>query len=103
MTRDSTDKIAESNFKVIIEIYKERRINTDFVNFQERLKGMKKEVEGLKKGNPQCSSIIDEVVQEIEKRQTTMYVGYLNRFYLREISKISEMISRLKMFIDASR
>lgn len=90
------DKIAESNLKAIIEIYKERRINTDFVNFQEKLKGMKKEVEGLKKGNPQYSSMIDEIVQEIEKRQTTMYVGYLNRFYLRETSKISEMISRLK-------
>jgi hypothetical protein len=90
------DKIAESNLKAIIEIYKERRINTDFVNFQEKLKGMKKEVEGLKKGSPQCSSMIDEIVQEIEKRQTTMYVGYLNRFYLRETSKISEMISRLK-------
>ena len=97
------DKIAESNLKAIIEIYKERRINTDFVNFQERLKGMKKEVEGLKKGNPQYSSMIDEIVQEIEKRQTTMYVGYLNRFYLRETSKISEMISRVKMFIDAGR
>jgi len=96
MTRDSMDKIAESNLKAIIEIYKERRINTDFVNFQERLKGMKKEVEGLKKGNPQYSSMIDEIVQEIEKRQTTMYVGYLNRFYLREMSKISEMISGLK-------
>ena len=90
------DKIAESNLKAIIEIYKERRINTDFVNFQEKLKGMKKEVEGLKKGNPQYSSMIDEIVQEIEKCQTTMYVGYLNRFYLRETSKISEMISRLK-------
>jgi hypothetical protein len=97
------DKIAESNLKVIIEIYKERRINTDFINFQERLKGMKKEVEELKKGNPRYSPMIDKIVQEIEKRQTTMYVGYLNRFYLREISKISEMISRLKMFIDASR
>jgi hypothetical protein len=97
------DKIAESNLKVIIEIYKERRINTDFINFQERLKSMKKEVEELKKGNPRYSPMIDKIVQEIEKRQTTMYVGYLNRFYLREISKISEMISRLKMFIDASR
>lgn len=96
-------KITKSNFEAIIEIYKERRINTDFVNFQERLKGMKKEVEGLKKGNPQFSSMIDKIVQEIEKRQTTMYVGYLNRFYLREISKISQMISRLKMFTDASR
>lgn len=103
MTRDSTDKIVESNLKAIIKIYKERRINTDFVNFQERLKGMKEEVDGLKKRNPQCSPMINEIVQEIEKRQTTMYVGYLNRFYLREISKISELISRLKMFIDASR
>jgi hypothetical protein len=97
------DKIAESNLKAIIEIYKERRINTDFVNFQERLKGMKKEVEGLKRRKPQFSSMIDEIIQKIEKRQTTMCVGYLNRFYLREISKISERISRLKMFIAASR
>ena len=97
------DKIAESNLKAIIEIYKERRINTDFVNFQERLKDMKKEVESLKKGNPQFSSMIDKIVREIEKRQTTMCVGYLNEFYLREISKISERISRLKMFIAASR
>ena len=90
------DKKADPNFEAIMEIYKERRIDTDFVNFQERLKDMKKEVEELKKGNPQCSSVIDEIVQEIEKFQTTMYVGYLNRFYLREISKISQMISRLK-------
>jgi hypothetical protein len=97
------DKIAESNLKAIIEIYKERRINTDFVNFQERLKGMKKEVESLKKGNPQFSSMIDKIVREIEKFQTTMYVGYLNEFYLLETSKISQMIGRLKMFIAVSR
>jgi len=97
------DKIAESNFKAIIERYKERGINADFVNFQERLKGMKKEVEDLKKGNPQFSSMIDEIVQEIEKFQTTMYVRYLNIYYLLKISKISQRISRLKVFIDASR
>jgi len=97
------DKIAESNFEAIIKRYKERGINTDFVNFQERLKGMKKEVEELKKGNPQYSSMIDEIVQEIEKHQTTMYVSYLNIFYLLKISKISQMICRLKMFIDTRR
>jgi len=76
---------------------------TLWTKYQERLKGMKKEVEDLKKGNPQFSSMIDEIVQEIEKFQTTMYVRYLNIYYLLKISKISQRISRLKVFIDASR
>jgi len=32
------DEIAKSNFETMIEIYKQRKTNMDFVNFQEMLK-----------------------------------------------------------------
>ena len=93
------DKIAKSNFETMIEIYKERKTNMDFVNFQEMLKAMKEEVEELKKGNPRFNSMIDGIVQEIEKYQTASYVGYIKRFYESKISEITAMISRLKAFM----
>ena len=100
---DKNNQIAKSNLETMIKIYKERRINTDFVNFQERLQDMKAEVESLKKENPQYTSMIDEIIREIEERQTTTYVGYLKNVYLSEISKISEKISRLKMFMSVDK
>jgi len=100
---EEKNQIAKSNLETMIKIYKERRINTDFVNFQERLQDMKEEVERLKKGNPQYTSMINEIIQEIEERQITTYVGYLNTIYLSEISKISEKISRLKMFMSVDK
>ena len=93
------DEIAKSNFETMIEIYKERKTNMDFVNFQEMLKVMKEEVEELKKGNPRFNSMIDEIIQEIEKYQTARYVGYIKRFYESKISEITAMISRLKAFM----
>ena len=90
------DEIAKSNLETMIEIYKERKINMDFVNFQEMLKLMKEEVEEFKKGNPRFNSMIDEIIQEIEKYQTTRYVGYIRRFYEGKISGIMRMISNLK-------
>jgi len=100
---EEKNQIAKSNLETMIKIYKERRINTDFVNFQERLQDMKEEVGRLKEGNPQYNSMIDEIIREIEERQTNTYVGYLNFIYLSEISKISEKISRLKMFMSVDR
>jgi len=100
---EDKNQIAKSNLETMIKIYKERRINTDFVNFQERLQDMKEEVERLKKGNPRYTSMINEIIREIEERQTTTYVGYLNTIYLSEISKISEKTSRLKMFMSVDK
>jgi len=100
---EKKNQIAKSNLETMIKIYKEREINTDFVNFQERLQDMKEEVERLKKGNPRYTSMIDEIIREIEERQTTTYVGYLNTIYVRETSKISEKISRLKMFMSVDK
>jgi len=97
------NEMAKSTLEAMIKIYKERGMNTDFINFQERLQDMKEEVERLKKGNPQYKSMIDEIIREIEERQTTTYVGYLNFIYLREISKISDKIFRLKMFMRVDR
>jgi hypothetical protein len=97
------NQIAKSNLETMIKIYKERGINTDFVNFQERLQNMKEEVERLKEGNPRYTSMIDEIIREIVERQTTAYVGYLNTVYVREISKISEKISRLKIFMSVDK
>jgi hypothetical protein len=93
------NEIAKSNFETMIEIYKERKTNMDFVNFQEVLKVMKEEVEEFKKGNPRFNSMIDGIVQEIEKYQTARYVGYIKRFYESKISEITAMISRLKAFM----
>jgi len=100
---EKKNQIAKSNLETMIKIYKERRINTDFVNFQERLQDMKEEVESLKKGNPRYTSMINEIIREIEGHQTTTYVGYLNNIYLSEISKISEKISTLKMFMSVDK
>jgi len=100
---EEKNQIAKSNLETMIKIYKERRINTDFVNFQERLQDMEEEVENLKKGNPRYTSMINEIIREIEERQTTTYVGYLNTIYLSEISKISEKTSRLKMFMSVDK
>jgi len=97
------DEMTKSTLETMIKIYKERGMNTDFVNFQERLQDMKEEVESLKKGNPRYTSMIDEIIREIEGRQTTTYVGYLNTVYVREISKISEKTSRLKMFMSVDK
>jgi len=97
------DEMTKSTLETMIKIYKERGMNTDFVNFQGRLQDMKEEVGRLKEGNPQYNSMIDEIIREIEERQTTAYVGYLNFVYLSEISKISEKISRLKMFMSVDR
>jgi len=93
------DKIAKSNFETMIEMYKERKTNMDFVNFQEMLKLMKEEVEEFKKGNPRFNSMIDGIIQEIEKYQTARYVGYIKRFYESKISEITAMISRLRAFM----
>jgi hypothetical protein len=93
------NEITKSNFETMIEIYKERKTNMDFVNFQEVLKVMKEEVEEFKKGNPRFNSMIDGIVQEIEKYQTARYVGYIKRFYESKISEITAMISRLKAFM----
>jgi hypothetical protein len=92
-------EIAKSNFETMIEIYKQRKTNTDFVNFQERLKFMKKEVEELKRENPGFSSMSDRIIQEIEKYQTARYTGYIKRFYEGKISEITGMIRRLKAFM----
>jgi len=97
------DEIAKSNLKTMIEIYKERKTNMDFVNFQEMLKLMKEEVEEFKKGNPRFNSMIDGIIQEIEKYQTVSYAGYLKRFYDSKISEITAMISRLKAFMSIRR
>jgi hypothetical protein len=75
------NEIAKSNFEMVIGIYKERKTNINFVNFQEMLKVIKKEVEELKKGNPRFNSMTHEIIQEIEKYQTARYVGYIKRFY----------------------
>lgn len=93
------DEIAKSNLETMIEIYKERKINMEFVNFQEMLKLMKEEVEELKRGNPRFISMIDGIIREIEKYQTTRYAGYIRRFYAGRISEITAMISRLKAFM----
>jgi len=100
---EEKNQIAKSNLETMIKIYKERKINIDFVNFQERLQDMKEEVERLKEGNPRYTSMIDEIIQEIVERQTTAYVGYLNTVYVREISKISEKTSRLKIFMSVDK
>jgi len=99
------DEIAKLNLETMIEIYKERKTNTDFVNFQETLKTVKGEVEEFKKGNPRFNSMIDGIIQEIEKYQTGRYAGYIKRFYEGKISGITAMISRLKAFMstDVSR
>ncbi|MCK4434405.1 hypothetical protein KAU92_02855 [Candidatus Bathyarchaeota archaeon] len=96
------DEMAKSNLETMIEMYKERKTNTDFVNFQETLKAMKGEVEEFKKGNPQFKSMIDGIIQEIEKYQTARYAGYIKRFYEGKISEITAMISRLKAFMSTS-
>jgi len=93
------NEIAKSNLETMIKIYKERKTNMDFVNFQETLKTMKGEVEEFKKGNPQFNSMIDRIIQEIEKYQTAGYAGYIKRFYEGKISEITAMISRLKAFM----
>jgi len=93
------DEIAKSNLETMIEIYKERKTDMDFVNFQETLKTMKGEVEEFKKGNPRFNSMIDGIIQEIEKYQTARYAGYIKRFYEGKISEITAMISRLKAFM----
>lgn len=99
------DRIAKLNLETMIKIYKDRKTNTDFVNFQETLKTMKGEVEEFKKGNPRFNSIIDGIIQEIEQYQTARYAGYIKRFYESKISEITAMISRLKTFMstDVSR
>ena len=61
------DEIAKSNFETMIEIHKQRKINTDFVNFQEMLKLVKEEFEELKRENPRFNSMTDRIIQEIEK------------------------------------
>ena len=93
------DETAKSNFETMIEIYKQRKTNMDFVNFQEMLKLMKEEVGKLKKGNPRFNSMTDRIIQEIEKYQTARYRGYIKRYYERKISEITAMISRLKAFM----
>ena len=93
------DEIAKSNFETMIEIYKQRKNNMDFVNFQERLKFMKEEVEELKKGNPRFNSMTDRIIQEIVKYQTARYRGYIKRFYEGRTSEITAMIRRLKAFM----
>jgi hypothetical protein len=93
------DEIAKSNFETMIEIYKQRKINMDFVNFQEMLKLMKEEVEELKRENPRFNSMADRIIQEIEKYQTASYRGYIKRFYEGKISEITAMIRRLKAFM----
>lgn len=100
---EEKNQIVKSNLEAMIKIYKERGIHTDFVNFQERLQNMKEEVERLKEGNPRYTSMIDEIIREIVERQTTAYVDYLNNVYVREISKISEKISRLKIFMSVDK
>ena len=93
------DEIVKSNFETMIEIYKQRKINMDFVNFQEMLNFMKEEVEELKRGNPRFNSMADRIIQEIEKYQTASYRGYIKRYYERKISEITAMIRRLKAFM----
>jgi len=93
------DEIAKSNFEMIMEIYKERKTDMDFVNFQEMLRLLKEEVEELKGGNQQLNSMIDGIIEEIEKYQTTRYAGYIKRFYDRKISEITAMIRRVKVFM----
>ena len=93
------DEIAKSNFETMIEIYKQRKNNMDFVNFQEMLKLMKEEVEKLKRENPRFNSMTDRIIQEIEKYQTASYRGYIKRYYERKISEITAMIRRLKAFM----
>jgi len=62
-------------------------------------KVMKEEVEELKEGNPRFNSMIDGIIQEIEKYQTARYRAYIKRYYDRKISEITAMISRLKAFM----
>jgi len=93
------DEIAKSNFETTIEMYKQRKTNTDFVNFQERLKLMKEEVEESKRENPRFNSMTDRIIQEIEKYQTARCTGYIKRFYEGKISEITGMIRRLKAFM----
>ena len=97
------NQIAKSNLETMIKIYKERKINIDFINFQERLQDMKEEVERFKEGTPRYTSMIDEIIRDIVERQTIAYVGYLSTVYVREISKISEKISTLKMFMSVDK
>ena len=80
-------------------MYREQKINTDFINFQEKLRSVKEEVEHLKKENIP-NYVIDQIIQEIEKYQTTRYTGYLKRYYEGKIFEITEMISRLKLFVN---
>jgi len=96
------DEMAKSNLETMIEMYKERKTNVDFVNVQETLKAMKGEVEEFKKGNPRFNFMIDEIIQEIEKYQTARYAGYIKRFYDDKIAEITVMISRLKAFMSTS-
>jgi len=83
----------------MIEIYKQRKINADFVDFQETLKLTKEEVEELRRGNPRFSSMINRIIQEIERYQNASYTGCIRRFYEGKISEIRAMIRRLKAFI----
>lgn len=93
------DEIDALNLEAMIEIYKKRRTNLDYITFQARLRAMKEEVEDFTKGNPRFKSMIDEIIQEIERYQTVGYVGYIRRFYERRLSEIMVMISRLKAFM----
>ena len=89
----------EMNLKwleAIIEIYKERKIHVDFVNFQKELKTLKVEVEELRVKNPRFKAEVNGIIREIEKYQTTVYSNYIKRFFVKKVSEISSKISRLK-------
>ena len=91
------DEMAKSNLKTMIKIFKERKTETNFVNFQATLEAMRKELNELKKEHPRVEARINRVIKEIEKFQTTRYKGYINRFYENKLSEIKALMSRLRL------
>jgi len=95
------DEKARSDLKAMIAYYKERKTEMDFVNFQEELERMKERVEKLRERNPGFDSMVDAIIQEIDKYETTRYAGLLKRYYEGKEMEILSMISRLKHFMSA--